>query len=89
MLRRAAGAGRRRAASASPAAPSTPSPTPCCAATARPLGLEPSFTILDRGDAEDVINLLRSRAGLDRKDRRFPRKNTIARDLQHGGQPKH
>ena len=43
----------------------------------RPIGLEPGFTILDRGDAEDVIDLLRSRAGLDRKDRRFPRKNTI------------
>jgi DNA helicase-2/ATP-dependent DNA helicase PcrA len=44
---------------------------------ARRLGLESSFTILDRGDAEDVVNLLRSRAGLDRKDRRFPRKNAI------------
>jgi ATP-dependent DNA helicase UvrD/PcrA len=43
----------------------------------RPVGLEPGFTILDRSDAEDVVNLLRSRAGLDRKDRRFPRKNTI------------
>jgi DNA helicase-2/ATP-dependent DNA helicase PcrA len=45
--------------------------------TARRLGLEPNFTILDRGDSEDVVNLLRSRAGLDRKDRRFPRKNAI------------
>jgi DNA helicase-2/ATP-dependent DNA helicase PcrA len=45
--------------------------------TARRVGLEPNFTILDRGDSEDVVNLLRSRAGLDRKDRRFPRKNAI------------
>ncbi len=45
--------------------------------TARRVGLEPGFTILDRGDAEDVINLLRARAGLDRKERRFPRKNAI------------
>ncbi|HYR97051.1 MAG TPA: ATP-dependent helicase [Candidatus Binatus sp.] len=45
--------------------------------TARRLGLESNFTILDRGDSEDVVNLLRSRAGLDRKDRRFPRKNAI------------
>ena len=29
-----------------------------------PLGLKPNFTILDRGDMEDVINLLRSRKGL-------------------------
>lgn len=43
----------------------------------RAVGLEPGFTILDRSDAEDLINLLRSRAGLDRKDRRFPRKNAI------------
>jgi DNA helicase-2/ATP-dependent DNA helicase PcrA len=44
---------------------------------ARRVGLEPGFTILDRGDAEDVLNLLRARAGLDRKERRFPRKHTI------------
>jgi DNA helicase-2/ATP-dependent DNA helicase PcrA len=43
----------------------------------RQIGLEPNFTILDRSDAEDVVALLRSRAGLDRKERRFPRKNTI------------
>jgi DNA helicase II / ATP-dependent DNA helicase PcrA len=45
---------------------------------AREAGREPSFTILDRGDAEDVIQLLRTRMGLDRKDRRFPKKQTIA-----------
>lgn len=43
----------------------------------RHLGLDPGFTILDRGDAEDVVNLLRARAGLDRKTRRFPRKGPI------------
>ncbi len=42
------------------------------------LGLAGSFTILDRGDAEDVISLLRARRGLDKKERRFPRKQTIA-----------
>ena len=46
--------------------------------TARRVGLEPSFTILDRGDSEDVVNLLRARAGFDRKERRFPRKGAIA-----------
>jgi len=44
----------------------------------RELGLQPSFTILDRGDSEDAIGLLRARLGLDRKDKRFPRKQTIA-----------
>jgi DNA helicase-2/ATP-dependent DNA helicase PcrA len=43
----------------------------------RTIGLSPGFTILDRGDSEDVVNLLRSRAGLDKKDRRFPRKGAI------------
>jgi DNA helicase-2/ATP-dependent DNA helicase PcrA len=43
-----------------------------------PVGLQPGFTILDRGDSEDVINLLRAEHGLDRKDRRFPRKQAIA-----------
>ncbi|MGH7219230.1 MAG: ATP-dependent helicase, partial [Nitrospiraceae bacterium] len=39
---------------------------------------EPSFTILDRGDAEDLIALVRAQLGLNEKDKRFPRKATIA-----------
>jgi len=42
------------------------------------IGLPPAFTILDRGDAEDIVSLLRAQLGLDRKDKRFPRKNTLA-----------
>ena len=42
------------------------------------LGLASSFTILDRGDAEDIVGLLRARLGLDKKEKRFPRKQTIA-----------
>lgn len=44
----------------------------------RSIGLEASFTILDRGDAEDVIGLLRGSLGLNEKDKRFPRKGTVA-----------
>ncbi len=44
----------------------------------RPIGLEPGFTILDRGDAEDLIALMRNQLGLNEKDKRFPRKGTIA-----------
>ena len=44
----------------------------------RAIGLEPGFTILDRGDAEDLIALVRSQLGLNEKDKRFPRKGTIA-----------
>lgn len=44
----------------------------------RAIGVEPGFTILDRGDAEDLIALVRSQLGLNEKDKRFPRKATIA-----------
>jgi DNA helicase-2/ATP-dependent DNA helicase PcrA len=44
----------------------------------RALGLVPNFTILDRGDSADVINLLRAEMGLDKKEKRFPRKQAIA-----------
>ncbi len=43
----------------------------------RAVGVGAGFTILDRSDSEDVVNLLRARAGLDRKERRFPRKAAI------------
>jgi DNA helicase-2/ATP-dependent DNA helicase PcrA len=42
------------------------------------LGIPSAFTILDRGDSEDVINLLRAQLGFDKKEKRFPRKQTIA-----------
>ncbi len=42
------------------------------------IGLDSSFTIMDRSDAEDAIHLLRSECGLHEKGRRVPRKNTIA-----------
>ncbi|MBI5464742.1 MAG: ATP-dependent helicase [Ignavibacteriales bacterium] len=41
------------------------------------LGYEPNFTILDQTDAEDVVNLLRTRMKLDTKEKRFPRKETL------------
>lgn len=42
------------------------------------LGYDGAFTILDQGDFEDVVNLLRSRMGFEARKRRFPRKQTIA-----------
>ena len=45
---------------------------------AEKLGFESGFNILDRADSEDVINLVRTRMGLNLKERRFPRKKTIA-----------
>jgi DNA helicase II / ATP-dependent DNA helicase PcrA len=44
---------------------------------ARDFGVDAAFTILDRGDSEDVLQLLRTELGFDRKERRFPKKQTI------------
>ena len=44
----------------------------------RHVDLAPSFTIMDRTDSEDVIQLIRTDMGLNTKDRRFPRKQTVA-----------
>ena len=43
----------------------------------RRIGFEPSFTILDQGDAEDVVNLIRTQMKFDTQERRFPRKQTL------------
>lgn len=42
----------------------------------RSIGLQPSFTIVDRGDAEDLMGVLRTELGLSKNDRRFPLKGT-------------
>jgi ATP-dependent DNA helicase UvrD/PcrA len=44
----------------------------------RAIDLSPSFTIMDRPDSEDAIQLLRAEMGLNNKERRFPRKQTVA-----------
>jgi len=43
------------------------------------IGLKPSFTILDRSDAADLIDLLRHELGLSKKASRFPKKDTCLR----------
>ncbi|MEO8836178.1 MAG: ATP-dependent helicase [Caldimonas sp.] len=40
------------------------------------LGLDPSFTVDDRADSEDLVHLLRQRLGLAASARRFPNKAT-------------
>ncbi len=42
---------------------------------ARHLGLDPSFTVLDRADAADLLDVIRHEQGLSSKERRFPRKD--------------
>jgi DNA helicase-2/ATP-dependent DNA helicase PcrA len=44
----------------------------------RALGIRPDFTVMDQGDAADLMNLIRDELRLSGKDRRFPRKETLA-----------
>jgi DNA helicase-2/ATP-dependent DNA helicase PcrA len=41
------------------------------------IGYERNYTILDQTDAEDVVNLLRTRLRYDAKEKRFPKKETL------------
>ena len=40
------------------------------------IGLDPDFTVDDRGDSEELLHLLRQRLGLASTGRRFPQKST-------------
>jgi DNA helicase-2/ATP-dependent DNA helicase PcrA len=44
----------------------------------RALGLSPDFTVLDRTDTADLMDLIRGDLGLGQGERRFPRKETLA-----------
>ena len=43
---------------------------------AKYLGLDPGFTVLDRADAADLIDVIRHDLGFSHKEKRFPRKDT-------------
>jgi len=43
---------------------------------AKQLGLDPNFTVLDRSDAADLMDVVRHDLGYSSKDKRFPRKDT-------------
>ena len=40
------------------------------------IGLDPSFTVLDRADAADGLNFVRNELGLAKTEARLPRKDT-------------
>jgi len=50
---------------------------------AQALGVAPDFSVLDRGDAADLIDLLRHERGLSAQKRRFPRKDTCLAIYSH------
>ncbi len=47
------------------------------------LGLDPAFSVLDRGDAADLMDLVRQELGYAKKDKRFPRKDTCLAIYSH------
>jgi DNA helicase-2/ATP-dependent DNA helicase PcrA len=47
------------------------------------VGLDESFSVLDRGDAADLIDLARHELGFSREGRRFPRKDTCLAIYSH------
>jgi DNA helicase II / ATP-dependent DNA helicase PcrA len=47
------------------------------------IGLDPSFTVLDRSDSEDHLNLVRNDLGLAKRGSRFPRKQTCLAIYSH------
>jgi ATP-dependent DNA helicase UvrD/PcrA len=47
------------------------------------LGISPDFSVLDRGDSADLIDVLRHEMGLSAQKRRFPRKDTCLAIYSH------
>jgi DNA helicase II / ATP-dependent DNA helicase PcrA len=47
------------------------------------IGLDPSFTVLDRSDSADLMNLVRNDLGFSKKARRFPKKDTCLAIYSH------
>ncbi len=50
---------------------------------AREVGLDPSFSVLDRGDSADLIDIVRHELGFSARERRFPRKDTCLAIYSH------
>ncbi len=47
------------------------------------LGLDANFSVLDRGDAADLMDVVRHELGLSKMDKRFPRKDTCLAIYSH------
>jgi len=50
---------------------------------AEQVGLQPAFSVLDRGDAADLLDLARQELGFSAKERRFPRKDACLAIYSH------
>ncbi len=49
----------------------------------RAMNLPPDFTVMDQGDAGDVMSLIRNDLGVAKGNRRFPRKATLVKIYSH------
>src|SRR6266850_927654 len=49
----------------------------------RQLKLDPAFTVLDRGDAADIMDVVRHDLGFSSKEKRFPKKDTCLAIYSH------
>jgi len=47
------------------------------------VGLDPAFSVMDRGDSADLLDVVRHELGLAGRDRRFPRKDTCLAIYSH------
>jgi DNA helicase-2/ATP-dependent DNA helicase PcrA len=47
------------------------------------VGLDPNFTVLDRGDSADLLDVVRHQLGFSKRDKRFPRKDTCLAIYSH------
>jgi DNA helicase-2/ATP-dependent DNA helicase PcrA len=47
------------------------------------VGLQPNFSVLDRGDAADLMDVARHELGFSKAERRFPRKDTCLAIYSH------
>src|SRR5688572_25771436 len=50
---------------------------------AKRVGLDESFSVLDRGDAVDLMDVVRHERGLSKAEKRFPRKDTCLAIYSH------
>src|SRR5262249_7873493 len=50
---------------------------------ARQIGLDPSFSVMDRGDSADLLDVVRQELGLAQKEKRFPRKDACLAIYSH------
>ena len=50
---------------------------------ARHLKLDPQFSVIDRGDSADLIDVIRQELGFDANERRFPRRDTCLAIYSH------